>query len=123
MGFDLKELGDMGSGHYVDMLSDEKRVATVIFDSIGYYDTKPGSQTSLPGMPAPDTGDFLAIIGNDHSLDRPRRGSGSCWDCCLAARPAPRRARPPPATRNQAPTASPPLCTRDWASSSPTSAF
>jgi hypothetical protein len=69
VGFDLEELGDVGSAHYVDMIGDEKLVATVIFDSIGYYDTKPGSQTSLPGLPSPDTGDFLAIIGNDHSLD------------------------------------------------------
>lgn len=69
VGFDLEEFGDIGSGHYVDMLGDEKLVATVIFDCIGYYDTKPGSQLSLPGLPSPTTGDFLAVIGNDNSLD------------------------------------------------------
>jgi peptidase M28-like protein len=69
VGFDLEELGDIGSAHYVDLLGDEKLVATVIFDCIGYYDTRPGSQASLPGLPSPDTGDFLAIIGNDRSLE------------------------------------------------------
>ncbi|AKJ02450.1 peptidase M28-like protein [Archangium gephyra] len=68
VGFDLEEPGMLGSGHYVDMLGQEKLAGVIIFDCIGYYDTRPGSQKSLPGLPAPDTGDFLAIMGNDHSL-------------------------------------------------------
>jgi hypothetical protein len=51
------------------MMGDEKLVASVIFDCIGYYSTEPGSQQSMPGLPSPTTGDFLAIIGNDNSID------------------------------------------------------
>ncbi|WP_375772561.1 M28 family peptidase [Archangium gephyra] len=69
VGFDLEEPGMIGSGHYVDELGEEKLAGVIIFDCIGYYDTRPGSQGSMPGLPAPDTGDFLAIIGNDHSID------------------------------------------------------
>jgi hypothetical protein len=68
VGFDLEEPGDIGSGHYVDEFGKEKLVGAIIFDCIGYYDTKPGSQLSIPGLPAPSAGDFLAIIGNDNSL-------------------------------------------------------
>lgn len=68
VGFDLEEPGVIGSGHYVDELGKEKLAGAIIFDCIGYYDSKPGSQQSLPGLPAPSAGDFLAIIGNDNSL-------------------------------------------------------
>ena len=68
VGFDLEELGDVGSGQYVDELGKEKLVGAIIFDCIGYYDTTPGSQASIPGLPTPAAGDFLAIIGNDNSL-------------------------------------------------------
>jgi hypothetical protein len=46
--------------------SDEIAVA-VVFDCVGYSDKKPGSQLSLPGLPVPDRGDFIAIIANDQS--------------------------------------------------------
>ena len=69
VGFDLEELGDVGSGHYVDTMGSEKLTGALIFDCIGYYDTRPGSQMTIPGLPSPTTGDFLAIIGNDDSLD------------------------------------------------------
>lgn len=68
VGFDLEEPGDVGSGHYMDELGQEKLVAAVVFDCIGYYDSTPGSQLSIPGLPTPAAGDFLAIIGNDNSL-------------------------------------------------------
>ncbi len=67
VGFDMEELGLAGSTSYVDTLSDDRLVAALIFDSIGYYDSAPGSQQTLPGLPSPNTGDFLAVIGNDAS--------------------------------------------------------
>jgi hypothetical protein len=67
VGFDMEELGLAGSTSYVHSLADERLVAALVFDSIGYYDSAPGSQRTLPGLPSPDTGDFLAVIGNDAS--------------------------------------------------------
>ncbi|MFE8600253.1 M28 family peptidase [Archangium violaceum] len=72
VGFDFEEYGLVGSSHYVDAKggASERLVATLIFDGIGYYDSRPGSQTSLPGLPTPSAGDFLAVIGNDISSHR-----------------------------------------------------
>lgn len=67
VGFDLEELGLVGSARFVDTLKNEKVVMAVVFDCIGYYDTKPGSQGTLPGLPAPSVGDFLAVIGDGPS--------------------------------------------------------
>lgn len=67
VGFDMEELGLAGSTHYVRAAGDERLVAAIVFDSIGYYDGAPGSQKSIPGVPAPDVGDFVAVIGNDAS--------------------------------------------------------
>ncbi|QRN95174.1 M28 family peptidase [Archangium violaceum] len=67
VGFDLEEVGLVGSNRYVDTLGGERLVASVVFDCIGYYDSRPGSQGSLPGLPAPNTGDFLAAFANEDS--------------------------------------------------------
>jgi len=67
VGFDMEELGLAGSTHYVSAPGNEHLVAALVFDSIGYYDSTPGSQRTLPGLPSPSTGDFLAVIGNDTS--------------------------------------------------------
>ncbi|QRN94795.1 M28 family peptidase [Archangium violaceum] len=67
VGFDLEERGFLGSTQLVNALGGEHLTAALVFDSIGYYDSTPGSQTSIPGLPSPDTGDFLAAIGNDGS--------------------------------------------------------
>jgi hypothetical protein len=67
VGFDLEELGLLGSSSYVSSSGGERLVAAVVFDCIGYYDSTPGSQQSLPGLPTPSAGDFLALIGNDAS--------------------------------------------------------
>ena len=67
VGFDMEELGLAGSTHYVDVAGSERLEAALVFDSIGYYDSAPGSQRSIPGVPSPDTGDFVAVIGNDTS--------------------------------------------------------
>lgn len=71
VGFDLEELGYVGSHRYVDSLGSSKEVVlTVNFDSLGYYDDAPGSQNVSLGLPAPSEANFLAVLGNDNSLDR-----------------------------------------------------
>lgn len=67
VGFDMEELGLAGSTHYVNTSRGEHLVAALVFDSIGYYDSTAGSQQTLPGLPSPSEGDFLAVIGNDSS--------------------------------------------------------
>jgi Zn-dependent M28 family amino/carboxypeptidase len=67
LGFDLEELGLVGSTRYVQSRPDERIVASLIFDCIGYRDTAPGSQQGLPGFPLPPQGDFLAVIANEPS--------------------------------------------------------
>jgi len=71
VGFDLEELGLVGSTRYVASLPrEEKLVAALVFDCIGYSDATPGSQISPPGFPPRDTGDFVAVIANDTSLSQ-----------------------------------------------------
>jgi Zn-dependent M28 family amino/carboxypeptidase len=70
LGFDLEELGLVSSTRYVQAHPDERIVASLIFDCIGYKDPSPGAQQGLPGFPMPTTGDFLAAISNEQS--RPR---------------------------------------------------
>jgi Zn-dependent M28 family amino/carboxypeptidase len=64
-GFDLEELGLVGSTRHVAVRKAPK--ASLVLDTVGYSDTKPGSQASLPGLPTPAAGDFLAVIANDVS--------------------------------------------------------
>ncbi|OJT19751.1 hypothetical protein BO221_36035 [Archangium sp. Cb G35] len=69
VGFDLEEIGGYGSYRLLSSRtgSSEKLVASLVLDCIGYYDTTPGSQATLPGFPSPRSADFLAVIGNDSS--------------------------------------------------------
>lgn len=68
VGFDHEEFGLVGSTRYVEHgLGAETVVSTIVFDCVGYSDSTPGSQSSLPGLPVPETGDFLAVIANDQS--------------------------------------------------------
>ncbi|MGZ3460784.1 MAG: M28 family metallopeptidase [Archangium sp.] len=69
VGFDYEEFGLVGSARYVmaEGKGPERIVASMVFDCIGYYDTKPGSQLSMPGLPTPPAGDFLAVIADDSS--------------------------------------------------------
>ncbi len=69
VGFDLEEVGIIGSHRYIKAHPDEKVVTALVFDCIGYYSDKEGSQLSLPGLPSPSRGDFLAVIANDQSAD------------------------------------------------------
>ncbi len=71
VGFDMEEFGLVGSTRYITGQNGPERiVASMVFDCIGYYDTREGSQQSLPGLPSPTTGDFLAVFGNDVSSQR-----------------------------------------------------
>jgi hypothetical protein len=71
VGFDLEELGYLGSHRYAESLGNSKEVVlTVNFDSLGYYNDAPGSQNTSLGLPAPSEANFLAVVGNDNSLDR-----------------------------------------------------
>jgi Zn-dependent M28 family amino/carboxypeptidase len=70
VGFDLEELGLVGSTRYVRSFPGEEIVASIVFDCIGYKDARPGAQQGLPGFPIPNTGDFVAAIANEQS--RPR---------------------------------------------------
>ena len=67
VGFDLEELGLVGSTRYVRAHPDERIVAAIVFDCIGYRDPTPGAQQGLPGFPVPPQGDFIAAIGNEPS--------------------------------------------------------
>ncbi|WP_257461859.1 M28 family peptidase [Archangium lipolyticum] len=70
LGFDLEELGLVSSTRYIQAHPDERIVASIIFDCVGYKDPSPGAQQGLPGFPMPTTGDFIAAIANEDS--RPR---------------------------------------------------
>lgn len=71
VGFDLEELGLVGSGRFVQARASSERItAALVLDCVGYYDTRPGSQRSLPGFPSPESGDFVAVIGDDLSSQR-----------------------------------------------------
>lgn len=68
IGFDGEELRMLGSDSYTKQLpAQEHIVATVVLDAIGYYDTRQGSQMSMPGLPSSPAGDFLAVIYNEPS--------------------------------------------------------
>ncbi len=65
VGFDLEEMGLVGSTRYVgSVASNEPIVASIAFDCIGF--THP-TQSSLPGLPSPKEGNFLAVIANGQS--------------------------------------------------------
>lgn len=67
VGFDLEEVGLVGSTRYVASLGNEKIVASIILDTVGFTSNEPNSQTSIPGLPAPTVGDFLAVFANARS--------------------------------------------------------
>jgi Zn-dependent M28 family amino/carboxypeptidase len=65
VGFDLEELGLVGSTRYTTTTaSADNIVGAIIFDCIGFRSFEPNSQDSLPGFPAPSVGNFVAVIGN-----------------------------------------------------------
>lgn len=67
VGFDLEEYGLVGSSRLVN--SGQRVTHALVFDCVGYRDTRPGSQAGLPGFPLPPAGDFIAAIANDASRE------------------------------------------------------
>ena len=68
VGFDHEEIGLVGSTRHVQSM--KRPVTSLVLDCVGYADSTPGSQASLPGFPAAPAGDFLAAIANDVSRSR-----------------------------------------------------
>jgi Zn-dependent M28 family amino/carboxypeptidase len=68
VAFDLEEYGLVGSTAYADLLAAEKQPIRLMIslEMLGYYSTEPDSQIYPPGLKYfyPNTGDFLALIGN-----------------------------------------------------------
>ncbi|QRK09171.1 M28 family peptidase [Archangium violaceum] len=68
VGFDLEEFGLVGSTRYVnEQVKGEKVVVALILDSIGYRDTTPGSQQSVPPLSFPSAADFILATTNADS--------------------------------------------------------
>ena len=68
VGFDHEEIGLVGSTRHVQ--SKKRPTASLVLDCVGFSDSTPGSQGSLPGFPVPAAGDFLAAIANDVSRSK-----------------------------------------------------
>ncbi|MFN7131135.1 MAG: M28 family peptidase, partial [Myxococcales bacterium] len=67
VGFDLEELGLVGSTRYVNdqlAVTGAAPIAALIFDCIGFASDARGSQGSLPGFPTPEQGKFIAVMSN-----------------------------------------------------------
>ncbi|HVE83285.1 MAG TPA: M28 family peptidase [Myxococcales bacterium] len=67
VGFDLEELYLVGSDRYVDTIPNDDIATALVFDCVAYFSSAPGTQRTLPGLPSPDSGDFLLTVGNDVS--------------------------------------------------------
>jgi Zn-dependent M28 family amino/carboxypeptidase len=71
--FNREEDGLLGSGEFVASLAAQPAPAVEeahVFEMVGFCDRAPGSQRLPPGLPgvaAPDVGDFLALLANRHS--------------------------------------------------------
>jgi Zn-dependent M28 family amino/carboxypeptidase len=69
LAFDREEEGLIGSRRYVAAHRSDDVVLVINLDAVGYSDPEPGSQSVLPGITVPDTGDFLAALGAAGSGD------------------------------------------------------
>jgi Zn-dependent M28 family amino/carboxypeptidase len=71
--FNREEDGLLGSSEFVAHLAGQSTWAVEeahVFEMVGYCNRAPGSQRMPPGLPgvaAPDIGDFLALLANRHS--------------------------------------------------------
>ena len=71
--FNREEDGLLGSSEFVAYLSQQSTWTVEeahIFEMVGFCNRAPGSQRMPPGLPgvaAPDVGDFLALLANRHS--------------------------------------------------------
>ncbi len=69
ISFDREEEGLVGAAAYAATNAEARFHRVVNLDSVGFTDPTPGSQQSLLGLDAPDTGDFLAVIAPEHATD------------------------------------------------------
>ena len=65
VGFDLEELGMLGSTAYVSA-HPAKPVAVFNIDGVGF---SAPTQGTVPAIPLPSRGDFLALLANDASIE------------------------------------------------------
>ncbi len=72
VAFDLEEIGLFGSDNYAEKLEREKQELRLMIclEMLGYCDKSPYSQTYPTGLKYfyPNTGDFIALIGNLSTL-------------------------------------------------------
>lgn len=72
IGFAMEEYGFVGSSHYVKKAGKALYFKGMVsLECVGYTSSEKGSQAVPPGLPipVPDTGNFLAVIGNRESKD------------------------------------------------------
>lgn len=69
VAWDREEEGLVGAAEYVRTRGTAGLYRIVNLDSVGYTDHTPGSQQSILGLDAPDTGDFLAVIAPEFAAD------------------------------------------------------
>lgn len=67
IAFDREEEGLIGSRRYVARHGDDRVAVVINLDAVGYSDSTPGSQTSIPPLTTPSTGDFLAVLASGGS--------------------------------------------------------
>jgi Peptidase family M28 len=67
LAFDREEEGLLGSRRYAERHRGDRVALVINLDGVGYSDSTPGSQESLPGLVTPSTGDFLAVVGSGGS--------------------------------------------------------
>ena len=70
--FTLEEYGFIGAKHFIqhDLKRKNQISAMISLEMLGFINTTPGSQTYPPYVDAsqyPDTGDFIAVVGNEPS--------------------------------------------------------
>jgi len=73
-GFTLEEYGFVGSNRFVEQLRQNNIPVRgmISLEMLGFRDPRPGSQRYPPYVDAsryPDTGDFIAVVGNEPSQD------------------------------------------------------
>ncbi len=64
VAFNGEEHGMLGSREYVDFV---KPKAGIILEMVGYFTNDEDTQEMPPGLPSYSRGDFLGIVGNQHS--------------------------------------------------------
>jgi len=69
VSFDLEDFGSIGSTRFVEAGYADDVVSAIVMDMIGYASDQPGSQKDVVGIRLPEIGDFLFVIGNEHSAE------------------------------------------------------